>query len=239
MGLRDKSREAGGSLVFLAVESGVALMAETWGWPVVALIASAGFGVLLWGWWPELGPMLKASTGSMSFFRNGGQSLSASMQQEKPARIWQTAAEWSVPVLVLGSIFAAVNYFSGASVTVFQPPPPVSQQRIFLRDGLSDLTAYYRHNTDAEADRLIAPKVGKWLAISGTVRNIEPNRLFGNLAVELSTRVFTGTPVFLEFSRRWNDRIGLMKAGEAISAYCQLRAASSIEVTLTNCELVL
>src|ERR1700759_571312 len=56
---KNRARELGGTILFLAVETGAALMAEALGWLVVAVIALVGFGVLAWGWWPEIATFTK------------------------------------------------------------------------------------------------------------------------------------------------------------------------------------
>jgi hypothetical protein len=44
--------------------------------------------------------------------------------------------------------------------------------------------------------------------------------------------------VFMYFDRTWDDRLAVLRPGVSITVVGQLREVNSVEVHLTNCELV-
>ena len=96
--------------------------------------------------------------------------------------------------------------------------------------------------TALEAAGIVAPYVGQWINLSGTVRDIEPEdkslksfRVF--IYYRPDERAYPAEKVSILFKEQWKQRLMVLSAGQSISAICQIIAGSGTSAFyLENCE---
>ena len=94
----------------------------------------------------------------------------------------------------------------------------------------------YRDKMSVQADRLFNSYVGKWLKVSGNVKNIIASQsgrtsLFFKMDDERKT-------LFLSFEKAWAEKVTILSRDQKISALCQIERAEIFDLYLGNCELL-
>jgi hypothetical protein len=136
------------------------------------------------------------------------------------------------------------------SRTKFQTTTATDAQdrsRIFVYVSPSFLASLYHGRTEIEGDRLFAPYRGKWMRVSGTVRNIE-NNIFGGKIVTLQAGpgglldrifgTFVDTDVLAYFEPAWDERISVMRGGDRVTIIGIIESSGTLGgLDLQRCEL--
>jgi hypothetical protein len=115
-----------------------------------------------------------------------------------------------------------------------------NDQRIFVPDSVTpySLMALYDDNLDIKADRLFADFVGKWMRLSGPVRNMSVSssgRIYVSLAPDPKKSLKV---IIMFFESEWLDRLAIIPRGQVISVECQITEAASTEIRFENCRLI-
>jgi hypothetical protein len=152
-------------------------------------------------------------------------------------------------LLVVGSLFILIYAYlfnpkgietSTATYTPSAPqsapptdvPPPTSE-RVIVDTTPSELMEKYKGRSGLEADRIVAPYIGKWIKISGKADYIQGA---GNGAlVTIKPDAFTAA--FLYFDAKWLDKLSVLPMHSAISALCQINYVGPSGSKFVNCEL--
>ena len=128
------------------------------------------------------------------------------------------------------------------------PPPsgPPQEAKVVLDTDIYQLEDLTKNRTDAEAARLLSPYSGKWLSVSGEIKNLElqPLREYNIemwlLVLQLPPGASGGFPLWkaMTFKEEWKDRLLALPYGQHVVALCQVASRSSLPLALENCELV-
>lgn len=115
------------------------------------------------------------------------------------------------------------------------------EERIFVGAHVTckSLTGLFEQHMTIEANRLIEAYIGKWMRISGTLRDIAEPRSSGTVAAHL--QVGPGPAVdlaSLTFDKGWVGRLSMLQKGSEITAVGQISRVSPLYVDLDHCELV-
>jgi hypothetical protein len=113
----------------------------------------------------------------------------------------------------------------------------LSDGRIFVSSTISpsDLRHLADNKTSLEAHSAVQPYIGKWMRVSGEVRNVHPPQRYGQLVT------FSGgssSLILLLFDLKWKEHISMLRKGQAITVIGQIQVIDSDEVRLESCELV-
>lgn len=130
------------------------------------------------------------------------------------------------------------------------PEPPRKaaehQDRIFVGESITPeyLIGIFREHTDIQGAQLTAAYVGKWMKVTGSLRNVistTPNLAqltFERAEVPLTERTwFDYTDFYMMFKKPWIDRLAIVKRGDALTVIGQIERIDSVSVQLANCEL--
>jgi putative nucleic acid binding protein len=100
------------------------------------------------------------------------------------------------------------------------------------------LVALFDQHTSIQAQRLIEPYIGKWMIVSGRLRDIADHGHGSQLTFESSAINEFGV-VFMWFRQPdRSDRLSVLRRGTELTVLGQIRWVNKIEVNLDNCELV-
>jgi hypothetical protein len=96
----------------------------------------------------------------------------------------------------------------------------------------ASLLGFFKQHTDMQAQQLIAPFIGQWIKVTGTISDIAPVG-FGRVSV------FTEWPgrAQMVFSGECTERLYLMKKGDVITATGRIHEVRIRTVVLMDCEL--
>lgn len=137
-----------------------------------------------------------------------------------------------------------------------RPVPPIalpkSEPPIFLPDTVTPafLIGVMEGHTDVAARRAIAPYLGKWMRVSGTVRDVSetPGAKGGGHTVAIAvdtdkpaTPMGLGIAGYLDFDASWDGRVGVMPRGTRVTVKgCLTRINPDLggTIDLDHCELV-
>jgi hypothetical protein len=170
-----------------------------------------------------------------------------------PEYKFEKAGRWFFPFIIIAGVLFAIpfmygmksgvdmwiSYEDGPNPTFFLPPNQNWRGRQFVIPPVSEFREYFEKYTDAQAARMTAPYLGKWVAASGTVKNIDdydPGSRFAHEEVDLTGDMKAGTRS-LEFEAAWGDQVDLFQKGYEITAYCKISRISVYTVEMTSCEL--
>jgi hypothetical protein len=106
------------------------------------------------------------------------------------------------------------------------------QERIIVDTTPQKLMDFYKGRTGLEAQRLIAPYIGKWIKVND---NISSTQQTGHEILVTFQSPFSA--VFLNFDFKWLDRLSVLPPNAKISAFCAIADVGSSGTKLTHCEL--
>jgi hypothetical protein len=143
-------------------------------------------------------------------------------------------------LLVFSVLHLARAPFLVHSDTVAAFPEAGSKpERVFVRTEITPryLIGQFNKHTAMRAEEIIAPHIGNWMQVSGTVYNVA--RLSGkNFYVQLHVGPENDSLlVSSTFGNIWKDKLVLLRKGDSISVRGKLATATSISVSLEECEL--
>jgi len=135
--------------------------------------------------------------------------------------------------------------------TIAAPEPPrkaaETQDRVFVGASITPeyLISIFREHTDIQGATLTAAYLGKWMKVSGSLRNVistTPNLAqltFERAEVPLTERTwFDYTDFYMMFKKPWIDRLAIAKRGDNLTVVGQIERIDAVSVQLENCELV-
>jgi len=147
------------------------------------------------------------------------------------------ALESNLILLLVFSVLHLIRApFIVHSKTVAAFPEAESKpERISVRTEITPkyLIDQFSKHTAMRAEEIIAPHIGRWMPVSGIVRNVD--KLGSkNFYVQLDV---DSVLVGLTFGSIWKDKVVLLRKGDRISVRGKFERASSINVSLEECEL--
>jgi hypothetical protein len=112
-------------------------------------------------------------------------------------------------------------------------------ERIEVRIQPQDLIKQLSPLHSFQADAIMKDYVGKWMRVSGEVRNVDEDKRDKTMTVLLRLSGDPGSPrIQLIFDApTWRDRIVVYQKGVQMSAVGKIRSFSGLSMDLTDCEL--
>jgi len=104
--------------------------------------------------------------------------------------------------------------------------------REFVEADEAYLRNLFQTHTEVQAQTLVAPYIGKWTRVSGTVREVTQGP-FDEMTVSLKDR----PPLYFK-RERWQDRLSMLRRGDQIAAIGQIARIGDRGTSLDNCELI-
>jgi hypothetical protein len=114
----------------------------------------------------------------------------------------------------------------------------VAPARIIIDLKPAELTAPYKSYTSAQADALTALYIGKWMHVSGPMRDAQSFGSFMQVTLEDTLRLYDVGVIYLYFSEEWFDRLSVLKRGCVITVLGKVKNVGSAELHLKDCELI-
>lgn len=118
------------------------------------------------------------------------------------------------------------------------PSPPVPneepKQRAYVTASVLSLMSMCEGRTSIQASQLAKNYIGKWILISGKVRNTSNS--FG--AIVASLKIGDGKHVFLNFDDDWEERVSLLMPDQDIKVMGKIAELGDLNVTLRQCEII-
>lgn len=111
--------------------------------------------------------------------------------------------------------------------------PPTS--RVFVDIDKSHIRSLYADLTVLQADKILAPYIGKWTTVAGIlndVRDIAPVGLF------IMFKESDGITFVMTFDSVWRDQLSLLRRGDRLSVTGRIHKISDNAIELDHCELV-
>jgi hypothetical protein len=123
-------------------------------------------------------------------------------------------------------------------------PVAVQEERILLDVKPEYLVGFFKKYTTAQAQKLVETYIGKWVKISGTVKDVDRSVTLsdkpGDPTVDLSTKSSEGsfrTAAYFK-EQRWQDRALVLKPGDKITVFGRITRITWWGLTLEKCEFV-
>ncbi len=130
-----------------------------------------------------------------------------------------------------------------AAVPSEEPPAPPAP-RIFIHQTVRELTAIFQDHTELNATQLSADFIGKWMKVSGSVREVSPT-FDGGVGVTLwDQQTVTAITLkdmrsaHLSFQKGQRDTVSHLQRNQTIVAVGKLTRITSGLVQLVDCEIV-
>ena len=104
---------------------------------------------------------------------------------------------------------------SAASVT----PGPVAEQadRIVVDIKPADLLEFLKDRTSVEAGRLLAPYIGRWMRVTGTVHDVRRSEQWVVVSVDIPEEMMKVVMLYFRGRRNW-DRVETLRKGREMTA---------------------
>lgn len=144
--------------------------------------------------------------------------------------------QWATLIGTLLSVLLLAGY----TVWLRSQPKPASGRDIVDVEP-QQLTDYFRNYLTVQAQALTKPYIGKWMKVSGKLRDVTsmPN---GTTLVTLGSAddLQSVIPlVSLQFSTDpWGDHLAVMQRGDGITALGKIESIQSYTLLLTQCEIL-
>jgi len=127
---------------------------------------------------------------------------------------------------------------SGATPSIASPRTDASG-RIFVGGNTTpvSLSEFFKNHTSMEANRFIEPYLGKWIDISGKIREIaeySDDTIIIYLDIESSSTLLVSG----EFGVSWKDKIAIMRKGDQVEIRGSIKRVSSGIFSMVNCEVL-
>lgn len=126
-----------------------------------------------------------------------------------------------------------------------QLPAPIltyPDGRIFVSSTLTpnDLRHLSAGKTSLDAHNTVQRYIGKWMKVSGEVRNIYPPESYGQLVTFADGKKSdpTSSMTLLFFDLKWKDHVSMLQKGQKITAVGQIEKIEPNELRLQSCELI-
>jgi hypothetical protein len=111
------------------------------------------------------------------------------------------------------------------------------EEKIFIDLTPEQLIAFYADNTSIQADRLVAPSIGKWMSLSGRLSEVISS--YPGFAQLTFTRRGLGSQVFMYFrDQTLIDRLSMLNRRTQMTVHGKIEKVDMFAVHLGNCELV-
>jgi hypothetical protein len=115
--------------------------------------------------------------------------------------------------------------------------PPTS--RSVLNVTPDSLMGFFRDHTTAQANQLVAVHIGKWLRVSGTLGDIETDRLDDQSVRLVKIYLNQSSGVLAVFrDQPWIDRLSVLRRDDNITVFGQLKSVGAYSLRLDYCELL-
>jgi hypothetical protein len=112
---------------------------------------------------------------------------------------------------------------------------PVAAERVLVDSTPEYLLSLGNGRTTIERNRITGVYLGKWLNVSGAVKNV--NAAAGHGAI-VRISIDNTKEIALLFNAQWYDRVTILRIGQNIAAIGQIKEIYLTEVELANCELM-
>jgi hypothetical protein len=99
-----------------------------------------------------------------------------------------------------------------------------------------ELTGIFKNRTTWQGQKLAATYIGKWMTVSGSVKDIE--RFREQIRVGFSVAKFADPTVIMYFENEFVEPVSALVKGDKITVRGQVVRIESSHVSLENCELV-
>lgn len=139
-----------------------------------------------------------------------------------------------------GTRTASGNSIESAGASLARIPKNSDPNRIFLPPTQTPqfLMSLCKDKMSVEIDRSTQPYVGKWMCLSGRVKNVDSNEKDSIQIVRLSVRGSTLVNIICHFARDWHNRLEILTREQPVEVQGRIKRISLYDVTLDNCELV-
>ena len=118
------------------------------------------------------------------------------------------------------------------------PSIPISPSRENARSIIDvspqTLMDFYKDRSGLEADRMIAPYIGKWTKVTGDIADIQQVKGSG---IQVLFTVSPFSAAFLIFDSEWLDQLSILQPHQNITALCQIDSAGASGANFVHCEL--
>ena len=123
------------------------------------------------------------------------------------------------------------------------PSPPTPEERVYTPRSPFELMELAKGKTTLAAKGAVQPHLGKWLRVSGTLREMTevPSNSDESAAylalIDLEDEERHIEMVVLIFDGSWKSRLEMLAVGDKVLARGKLRQIRQSDVTLEGCEL--
>jgi hypothetical protein len=122
------------------------------------------------------------------------------------------------------------------------PPAPPIVERTIESISPEHLVSYYTTRTTFQADKVVAPFLGKWIKTEGDLRDVLGSVDEEELMAAFYCQGSGGEQPILCAAwfmvDRWGDRIGVLRPHQRIVVVGQIHSVDRSSITLRKCELV-
>jgi hypothetical protein len=99
------------------------------------------------------------------------------------------------------------------------------------------LTAFYKDRMDFEGAASVQRYLGKWMRLSGPLRNVEEETTFGLSWLQVTMQRSEPLVVMFFNDQKRFDRVKVLKRGDLISVLGRIHKVQRHGITLEDCEL--
>lgn len=159
-----------------------------------------------------------------------------STAKAEPAAVTQTASARDV-----GPGAVAGNVIQHSTVTVtYEGGQPHTARRHLVEASPEHLVRFYRDNLTIQADSLVEPFVGKWMRVSGRVRDVSRHDRFTSLDLDRDPpkgeEQAAGLNLYFYDEKYIDERVRTLTRGQQVILVGKVEKASAWSVSLGDCE---
>lgn len=112
---------------------------------------------------------------------------------------------------------------------------PAIQKRIYVEHSIEELSKMFEGVTTDEGQARVEKYLGKWKRVSGAFS--DRTKYPDGYTVTIAQTPLKGPYLLMNFETTWNDRVAILKPGQAISVEGKIRRIERNYVWLEKCDL--
>ncbi len=115
-----------------------------------------------------------------------------------------------------------------------QSQPIGEKGRVFVDVTHEYLIGLFKDKLGIQANKLIAPYIGKWMSVSGKLGDVLGDQLLQVTFASVKVNEY----LYMYFDKSWRDRLAVLQPGQIIHVIGRIDTVDTVSVALRDCELL-
>lgn len=141
------------------------------------------------------------------------------------------------------TIVKTQNHIDKQTPVLIQDHAEKPSERITVNVSAEYLTGFFREHTSIQADKLAEAYLGKWMQVSGYVKNVwssSAGKEYHLILIHQPDKEpkYPSVYCLLNFGMEWSERLSVIKRDDPLTAIGKILKVASSDLELSECEVL-